>query len=181
MHFLLDPLPEAHGGSALNSPVVVIGIGNEYRCDDGVGPAVAADINERALPGVRVVTGVQDPISLLDVWSGVALAVVIDAAVASPSTPGRIHRITVSDVTAADGVSTHGLDVTQALALGQAVGREPDQLVVFTVEAADTGHGIGLTPQVARAVPQVVDMVVAEINCNQHKAAAPRQCRCNPR
>jgi hydrogenase maturation protease len=142
---------------------VVIGIGNEYRRDDGVGPAVAAAIDERALPGVRVVTAIQDPISLLDVWSGVALAVVIDAAVASPSAPGRIHRITVSDVTSADGVSTHGLDVTQVLALGQALGRAPDQLVVFTVEAADIGHGVGLTPQVSAAVPEVVASAVAEI------------------
>ena len=37
----------------------------------------------------------------------------------------------------------------------------PDEL--FTIEVADTGHGIGLTPQVARAVPQTVRMAVAEI------------------
>jgi hydrogenase maturation protease len=36
--------------------------------------------------------------------------------------------------------------------------------MVFTIEVADTGHGIGLTPQVAAAVPKVVGMAVAEIN-----------------
>jgi hypothetical protein len=33
-------------------------------------------------------------------------------------------------------------------------GGVPDELVLFTIEVADTGHGIGLTPQVARAVPK---------------------------
>ncbi|KLO33496.1 hydrogenase maturation protease [Mycobacterium haemophilum] len=142
---------------------VVIGIGNDYRRDDGVGPAVATAISQRKLPGVHVVTGIEDPMDLLDAWSDAALAVVIDAAVASPSTPGRIHRDAVNDVVTAGGVSTHGLDVTQAFALGRALGREPGRLVVFTIEAADTSHGVGLTPQVAAAVPDVVAAAVAEI------------------
>jgi hydrogenase maturation protease len=147
----------------LNSPVVVIGIGNEYRRDDGVGPAVAAAINERTLPGVRVVTGIEDPMDLLDAWSAAALALLVDAAVTSPSTPGRIHRCAAGDVPAARGMSSHSLNVPEVFALGQALGRVPDQLVVFTVEAADTGHGVGLTPQVAAAVPEVVAAAVAEI------------------
>jgi hydrogenase maturation protease len=144
---------------------VVIGIGNDYRRDDGVGPFVAAAISERKLPGVRVVTGIEDPMDLLDVWSGAALAVVIDAAVASPSTPGRIRRGAADDVAMTGGVSTHGLDVTRAVALGRALGRAPDRLVVFTVEAANTGHGVGLTPRVAAAVSEVVAAAVAEIAC----------------
>lgn len=32
----------------------VIGIGNELRRDDGIGPAVAAEIQHRDIPGVRV-------------------------------------------------------------------------------------------------------------------------------
>ena len=44
MHFVLGAFSETHGGSALNT--VVIGIGNEYRSDDGVGLIVAAAINE---------------------------------------------------------------------------------------------------------------------------------------
>lgn len=148
----------------MNSPVVVIGIGNEYRRDDGVGPAVAAAINERTLPGVRVVTGIEDPMDLLDAWSAAALALLVDAAVTSPSTPGRIHRCAARDVAAERGMSSHHLNVAEAFALGQALGRVPDQLVVFTVEAADTGYGVGMTPAVEAAVPGVVDAVLAELH-----------------
>ncbi|MBY0442087.1 MAG: hydrogenase maturation protease [Mycobacteriaceae bacterium] len=149
--------------NAVAADIVVIGIGNDYRRDDGVGPAVASAINARKLPGVRVVIGIEDPIVLLDAWSGVALAVVIDAAVASPAMPGRIRRIASCTASQTDSMSTHGLDVTQTLALGQALGREPHRLVLFTVEAADISHGVGLTPPVADAVPAVVSAAIAEI------------------
>jgi hydrogenase maturation protease len=91
--------------------------------------------------------------------------VVIDAAVVTPSMPGCIRRCTLSDVvTPCARVSSHSVDIGRTHALGQVLRRAPDALVVFTIEVADTSHGVGLTPQVARAVPEVVGMAVAEIN-----------------
>ncbi|WP_375481461.1 hydrogenase maturation protease [uncultured Mycobacterium sp.] len=142
---------------------VVIGVGNEYRRDDGIGPAVAAAIGELALPDVRVLIGIEDPMRLLDTWSGAALAVVIDAAITTASMPGRIRRITADALASTTTISTHNFDVAEAFALGQALGRVPHQLVLFAVEVADTSHGIGLTPQVSAAVPAVVTAAVAEI------------------
>lgn len=147
--------------------IVVIGLGNTYRRDDGVGVAVAAALDSLALPNVRVVTGIAEPMSLLEAWSPAALAMVIDAAVATPAVPGRVRRCAPGDfVAACEGLSSHRVDIRGTHALGQALGRVPDALVVFTVEVADTGHGIGLTPQVARAVPELVQLAVAEINCS---------------
>lgn len=152
----------------MTAEIVVVGLGNSYRKDDGVGIVAAAALDDLALPGVRVVTEVVEPTSLLEAWSGAGLAVVIDAAVVTPSTPGRIRRCVLKDVVAtSEGLSSHGVDITSTHALGQALGRVPDALVVFTIDVADTGHGIGLTPQVAGAVPEVVCMVVDEINCTQ--------------
>jgi hydrogenase maturation protease len=113
---------------------------------------------------LSVVTGTEDPMDLLDAWSGAALALVIDAAIASPSTPGRIHRVTADDVASARGISSHSLDFAQVFALGQTLGRAPDRLVVFTVETVDVGHGVGLTPQVSAAVPDVIAAALAEID-----------------
>lgn len=152
----------------MTAEIVVVGLGNSYRKDDGVGIVAAAALDDLALPGVRVVTEVVEPTSLLEAWSGAGLAVVIDATVVTPSTPGRIRRCVLKDVVAAsEGLSSHGVDITRTHALGQALGRVPDALVVFTIDVADTGHGIGLTPQVAGAVPEVVCMVVDEINRTQ--------------
>lgn len=149
----------------MNSGAVVIGLGNIYRRDDGVGIAAAAALDELALPAVQVVTGIAEPMSLLEEWAGAALAVVIDAAVIGDSSPGRIRRCGPTDLVVTPGrTSSHNLDLARGYALGQALQRVPDALVLFTVEAADVGHGAGLTPAVAAAVPQVVEMVAAEIN-----------------
>ncbi|WP_068185990.1 hydrogenase maturation protease [Mycobacterium sp. UM_CSW] len=142
---------------------VVIGLGNRYRGDDGVGVAVATELDRLALPAVRVVTDIAEPTSLLEAWSGATLAVVIDAAVGTPPAPGRVRRCGLSDVAASDGLSSHSIDIVRTHALGEALGRVPDELVLLTVEVADTGHGTGLSPRVARAVPEVVGMAVAEL------------------
>lgn len=151
--------------------IVVVGLGNRYRRDDGVGVAVAAALDDLTLPNVAVRTGISDPMGLLEAWTGAELALIIDAAIVTPSTPGRIRRCDVRDLPAQpEGLSSHTVDIGRTHALGQALGRVPGTLAVFTIEAADTGHGIGLTPRVARAVPEVVGMIVAEINCRQRAA-----------
>jgi hydrogenase maturation protease len=142
---------------------VVIGIGNSFRRDDGVGPEVAGQIGARGLPGVRAVCGVTDNTDLVEAWSGAALAVVVDAAVPSHIRPGHVRRCAMSDVTSARALSCHALDLADALSLGQALDRTPGELVLFTVDVADAGHGVGLSPEVEAAVPAVVNAVLAEL------------------
>jgi hydrogenase maturation protease len=161
---MLGAFPHADSRAALIPYIIVIGIGNDFRRDDGVGLTVAQRIAERDLPGVRVVNGVSDPAALLDVWGGAARAVVVDAATGANPAPGRIRRWTGLELESTAVVSSHALGLAQTCALGQAVSRMPDELVVFTVDVADTNHGIGLTPAVAAAVPDLVDLIVAELN-----------------
>ena len=58
----------------MSGDVLVIGIGNDFRRDDGVGLAVAAELAKRRLPGVRVMTAIGEPASILEAWTGVLLA-----------------------------------------------------------------------------------------------------------
>jgi hydrogenase maturation protease len=162
---MLGALLDADGAATVTGKIVVVGLGNSYRSDDGVGIAAAAALKDLALPSVHVVTGIVEPMGLLEAWSGARLAVLIDAAVTTPSAPGHVRRCSLGDVVAASGgLSSHSVDIGRTLALGQVIQRVPDALVVLTVDVADNGYGIGLTPQVAAAVPEVVGMAVAEIN-----------------
>ena len=68
---------------------VVVGIGNPHRRDDGVGPAVAARVAARRLPGVRVIDCAAEPAALLEAWAGAPLAVLVDAV--SGGVPGRVR------------------------------------------------------------------------------------------
>jgi hydrogenase maturation protease len=148
----------------LTTDTLIIGIGNDFRRDDGVGIKVAQQIAERNLPGVRVVSGISEPAALLEVWIGAARAVVVDAATGANSTPGRIRRWTGPDLETTAVVSSHAMGLAQTFALGQALARTPGELVVFTVDIVDTNHGMGLTPAVEAAVPELVGVIVNEIS-----------------
>jgi hydrogenase maturation protease len=143
----------------------VVGIGNPYRRDDGVGPAVAVRIAELGIPGVRVVRlSDADPADLLDEWAGVEHAVLVDAALGDPPVPGRVRRVAVHELGIGDGgLSTHGLGVGDAVRLGAILGRLPSRLAVLTVDAADVGPGLGLSALVAGAVPVLVGAVLDEL------------------
>ena len=74
-------------------PVVVIGVGNEFRRDDGLGPEVIGRLREdqRALHGARLMV-VDELTQLLDAWSGAELVILIDAVRRRLATPGRVHH-----------------------------------------------------------------------------------------
>jgi hydrogenase maturation protease len=149
--------------------VVVIGVGNEYRRDDGVGPAVLAELGKHRLGDVRLALSDGEPTQLLDLWERARLAVVIDAVLCAPSRPGRIHRTTLQSPLTATAATTHGLGIPEAVRLAEALDRAPERLIVYAVEAADIGFGVGLSDEVARAVPEVVRAVVAETNSRSGK------------
>ena len=154
--------------------VVVIGVGNPYRRDDGIGPAVAAAVV--GPPGVVVVSCPAEPTAILDAWEGARLAVLIDAAVGEPA--GRVRAGTLDESAAPEKpVSSHDLSLSQTYELGRALGRAPDALVVVTIGIGmtsgismtsgigDAGYGIGLSPAVAAALPEavrIVERLVAE-------------------
>ncbi|MFD9825146.1 hydrogenase maturation protease, partial [Streptomyces violascens] len=78
--------------------IAVIGVGDDFRRDDGAGGAVVDRLRERAverpLPaGTVLATCDGDPARLIALWEGADLAVVVDAAHAHPANPGRVHRL----------------------------------------------------------------------------------------
>ncbi|MFE6281923.1 hydrogenase maturation protease [Streptomyces sp. NPDC057877] len=150
--------------------IVVIGIGNEFRHDDGVGWAVTARLAERA-PGGTLPPGTVlencdgDPARLLGLWENAALAVVVDAADAEPPHPGRVHRLTLDDVhpPRTSTASSHGLGLGEAVELSRALDRLPRRLVVYAVEGADRSMGRGLSAQVEAGVDALVRAVEDDV------------------
>ncbi|KUO17684.1 hydrogenase maturation protease [Streptomyces dysideae] len=146
--------------------IAVIGVGNEFRRDDGVGWAVLARLQDRPLPpDADLATCDGDPGRLIGLWEGASLAVVVDAAHAHPGTPGRVHRLELDAGVPAQPATTssHGLGLGEAVELARVLGLLPDHLVVYAVEGADGEFGTGLSPAVAAAVEPLVEAVEDEI------------------
>lgn len=153
--------------SAFHARIAVIGVGNGFRHDDGVGWAVVAALAQRGkrrpLPrGVRLACTDGDPARLISVWEDVQLAIVVDAAHARPARPGRVHRLPLDGSlpgTPRGATSSHGFALGDTLRLARALDRLPGQLLVYAVEAADTSLGTGLSPEVAAAVGPLVQRI----------------------
>ena len=146
---------------------VVIGVGNEYRRDDGFGPAVVARLAElRAadprLASVELRASDGEPTRLLDLWTGTDVAVVVDAVRDGADHGGHRYELLLDELAdlADDGAaSSHGVSLGSTVELGRALGRLPRRLVVLAVGAGEFGFGVGLSPQVAAAVDPVVARV----------------------
>jgi hydrogenase maturation protease len=145
--------------------IVVIGLGNDLRRDDGIGPTVARAVAPKVGPDVQTVASGGDPVALLELWAGADLTVIVDAVICDPPRPGVVHRLTPAELDAmrAGMFSTHGISLNDAMRLGAVLDRLPRRMVILAVEIADLDDGRGLSPAVGRAVDAVVSAVLSEI------------------
>ena len=138
--------------------IVVAGLGNEYRRDDGAGPMAAALLVDHAL--VHDIGPIVDPLDLLGRWDGADLAIVIDST-ASGSAPGAVQLLELpARSTGRRVTSTHGISLAGVLRLAELVGGAPGRVVVVGIEGVDFGNGRGLSEAVDAAVAVAVQKVV---------------------
>lgn len=164
-----DPVPadgaDARGIRGGATPrLVVLGIGNRDRSDDGAGAIVAERVRALLPEDVRVALLGGGLAGILEAWEGADAAVVVDA-VCSGAPAGTVHRVDARSVAlpAAHASSTHGLGLAQAVELARRLGTLPPQLVVLGIEAASFAPGDALSPPVAAALPALVARVCAEV------------------
>lgn len=144
---------------------LVIGVGNAYRRDDGVGLAVAARLRGRVPAGVRVVDCEQEPSRLIDAWQGAQSALVVDA-VESEAAPGTLHRFDAAAGPLPAGVfrsSTHAFGVGDAVELARVLGRLPGRVVVYGIEGGEFAAGEGLSVPVRAAVEPAAQAVLDDL------------------
>jgi hydrogenase maturation protease len=150
-----------------NPPLVlVVGVGNRDRGDDGVGPAVAQRLGGRVLPAVSILERSGDALALIEDWDGIPSVIVIDA-VAPITEPGRLHRLDLTDNPLPIGFalhSSHALGVAETVELARSLGRLPQCLIAYLVEGECFEAGAPLSQAVAEAVEDVAESVVSELS-----------------
>ena len=75
--------------------ILLIGIGNEYRSDDGIGLMIARNIRDRHLLPFRVKEVSGEGAALMEAWQGFQNVLIADA-VFSGAKPGTIFKIDAS-------------------------------------------------------------------------------------
>ena len=139
---------------------ILIGVGHAERQDDGVGPYVAKALARRGLPAVA---HEGDGSGLLELWQDQPVCVVVDAiglADQSPSNAGQVQVFFEPDeaafARAAFVHSSHRVGLPEAVALGKALDRLPDRLIVIGIAGTAFGFGCALSPAVADSAERLI-------------------------
>ena len=145
--------------------VLIIGVGNILLKDEGIGVHIARELEKLSLPeGVRVFDGGTGGLSLIDLMKETPRVVFLDA-VEMGKKPGTLIRFTLPEVkmvTDKIKFSLHQVGLPEVLLLASLLRVSPE-VVIFGIQPKDLGWGIGLSPELKKAVPEIVKSVLREV------------------
>lgn len=156
---------EARGVAEVPSaiPPLVLGLGNLLLGDDAVGLRLLEELRDGAMPGVAdpvdFVDGGTQGLALLGLLSGRPSVLLLDA-VCRGAPPGTVHVLDLDealDLAATHGGTAHEGGCGGLLAIARLTGDLPLRAKVVGVEPRRVETGIGLSEDVARAVPTAVE------------------------
>jgi len=145
---------------------LVLGIGNLFLGDEGLGVHAARKLLEEELPeGSKVLdvgTSILDTLSELEQTDRL---IVIDA-IKGKGIPGTIYRMRIERCNSPQDIdSMHKFDVFAVLALTG--NNKPTEVIALGIEPAKLDWSVELSPEVSKALPFLVESVKREIT-GQH-------------
>ena len=143
----------------------MIGVGNEFRGDDAAGLIIARRIENKKLPNVEVIIQSGEGAALIEAWQNFDFVVIVDAS-RSNSAAGKIFRFDAKTQKLPDSFfnySTHAFSVAEAVELARVLNRLPPRLIVYAVEGKNFEIGVGISPEIERAIEKVCQSITVEI------------------
>ncbi len=151
--------------NTLQHRIVIIGVGNEYRRDDGAGITVARRLRTLLSNSVTVLEESGEGVALIQAWQGANWVILVDA-VRSAAPSGTIHRLDARKAPVPTGFfhySTHAFSVAEAVELARSLDQLPPHLVVYGIEGENFAAGVGLSSAVEQAVQKVAERAADEV------------------
>ena len=148
--------------------VLILGLGNPFRGDDGVGSAVITALQNQDLPhNVVALDGGTPGLETVLTWQGYERVIIVDAADMGMN-PGSWKRFLPRDAVFPVGKEAmrgtlHDAGLAEALALAEALDILPPELVFYCIQPGFTGWSPDLTAPVSASVPALCAAISAEI------------------
>lgn len=160
---------------------MVLGIGNTFMGDDGVGAVVARLVREQTheTVGAEIMDRPNADIGVLSHFRGTPRIIVIDA-IDIGAEPGSVYRFTPDDagITSLRSNNIHGMGVGNLVAYARLAGADPE-VIIYGIQVGDVRPNPDtLTPEVAQAAQEVAAMVEHELE-HPHPPG-PRAARTHP-
>jgi hydrogenase maturation protease len=153
---------------------LIIGLGNPYLTDDGIGVKVANAIEKELKPGTHKELTIEEAsvggLRLMEAMIGFDRVILIDALIThNENKPGTIKRMTLDDLNSISptqhSACAHDTTLVTALEMGRRLGLDlPSEIIIYAIEVSNVmDFSEHSTPAVTMAIPHVVSSVIREI------------------
>ncbi len=151
----------------LQTPIVVLGLGNPLMADEGIGVYLIERLCERAdrHSGVDFIDAGTGGMSVLHWIEGRRKAVFIDCAFMGLE-PGAIRRFMPDEVRSAKVLahqSLHEADLLHILVLAEQLGQGPKEVVIFGIEPETVEPRQGLSDILVEKVEQYLSEIEVDL------------------
>jgi hydrogenase maturation protease len=137
----------------LTGRILVAGVGNVLRGDDGFGPAVVGRLRELPEAVDVVETGIGGVALLQELMTGCDGLVLVDA-VDQGAAPGTVFALEPDVADAVHVADVHLANPERVLSMAKTMGCLPDRVLIVGCQPTGMDDlGAGLSPPVERAVP----------------------------
>ncbi|MBS3905061.1 MAG: hydrogenase maturation protease [Simkania sp.] len=144
--------------------LLVIGIGNPFRGDDGIGWAVVAALMGKVPAEIQLRKSRGDIAELIELFSMYRAVYLIDACRmdAAPGVWQRIDAHLQPLLLDNTQTSTHGISISQAIALAKTLHQLPSTLIVYAINGDRYNISTTLSPPVAQVIDTVAEHILKE-------------------
>jgi hydrogenase maturation protease len=156
--------------SVFGMKTIVLGLGNPYLGDDGVGWRVAEQVRAHITNlEIEVDCHAGGGLSLMERLIGYDRAIIIDAINTGHQPQGTVSSFRLEDLpnyAQSHLASAHETTLQTALQVGRTMGAAlPNDIRIIAIEAQNVyDFSEELSPAVANAVPQAVDLVIRQLS-----------------
>ena len=145
--------------------VLVAGVGNVLRGDDGFGPAVTELLTNLPEGAEVIETGIGGVALLQELMAGCTGLILIDA-VERHAPPGTVFLITPEVMEGEHVPDVHLANPDRVLSMAKTMGVLPDRVMIVGCQPADNMEELdqGLSPEVQRALAIAVAKIEETVN-----------------
>lgn len=159
---------EWHTGGAGAPPprILILGVGNLLRGDDGFGVHLIGSLSDAALPpDVLLLEAGTVSHQLIPLLAEIDRLIVIDA-VEAGDVPGSIFLFDPDDLHFPSGpmVSLHQISLMDVLHMAELTGGKPETTIIGVQPKDVTSWCMELSEEVRAAMPKVKELIFAELN-----------------
>lgn len=140
---------------------LIIGVGNPFRHDDGIGSKIIQILRQQPQANCDLLDGGTDGLALLDEIAKYSKVIIIDA-VNMNTAAGTIRVFTPEEAQIKithDALSTHGFGIAEVIKFTQEL-KLPAAITIIGIQPADISFGEGLSAVVQDKVPVITQTVV---------------------